>query len=87
MAILDPVKLTVLTITVTSLGYGHLDLLLTHRNDFQGPWLAYTIPLGTKEFDSQPSLEPATVDHSHLCRVKRFEVPSITTVPLAPLTW
>ena len=49
MAILDPVKLTVLTITVTSLGYGHLDLLLTHRNDFQGPWLA--VAMGSPAVD------------------------------------
>lgn len=52
MEILDPVKLSILTITETSVGCGHLGLLPTHQNNVQGACTGFYHPMGTK-FDSR----------------------------------
>lgn len=46
MEILDPVKLTILTITETSVGCEHLGLLPIHQNDLQGACNDFYHPSG-----------------------------------------
>lgn len=46
MEILDPVKLTILTITETSVGCRHFDLLPIHQNDLQGACTGFYHPAG-----------------------------------------